>query len=194
MSDGRLIVLSAPSGTGKTSVCKELLRRNPDWTFSISVTTREPREGEKDGVDYIFMEDEKFKHLVKFGDFIEWEWVHGNKYGTLMSTLDDALDDGKIMLLDIDVKGGKSISEEFPDEVISIFIEPPGDNITEKKEVLEDRLKLRANTPITLIKKRLKRLDLELDYKENFQHHYINYDLEETTNEIEQTIKEQLNK
>tara|TARA_B100001029_G_C15038539_1_gene441901 strand:- start:811 stop:1395 length:585 start_codon:yes stop_codon:yes gene_type:complete len=194
MSDGRLIVLSAPSGTGKTSVCKELLRRNPDWTFSISVTTREPREGEKDGVDYIFMEDEKFKHLVKFGDFIEWEWVHGNKYGTLMSTLDDALDEGKKMLLDIDVKGGKSISEEFPDEVISIFIEPPGDNITEKKEVLEDRLKKRANTPITLIKKRLKRLDLELEYKETFQHHFINYDLEETTNEIEETIKEQLNR
>ena len=79
-------------------------------------------------------------------------------------------------------------------EVISIFIEPPGDNITEKKEVLEERLKLRSNTPVTLVKKRLKRLDLELEYKENFQHHYINYDLEETTNEIENTIKEQLNK
>ena len=96
------------------------------------------------------------------------------------------------MLLDIDVKGGKTISEEYPDEIISIFIEPPGDNITEKKEVLEARLKLRANTPYTLVKKRLKRLDLELEYKENFQHHYINYDLEETINEIENTIKEQL--
>ncbi|MBC8197705.1 MAG: guanylate kinase [Candidatus Marinimicrobia bacterium] len=194
MSEGKLIVLSAPSGTGKTSVCKELLKRNPNWTFSISVTTREPREGEVDGIDYIFMEDEKFKHMAHFGDFIEWEWVHGNKYGTLMSTLDDSLDEGKIMLLDIDVKGGKSITEEFPDEVISIFIEPPGDNITEKKEVLEERLKLRANTPITLIKKRLKRLDLELEYKDNFQHHFINYDLEETTNDIENIIKENLNK
>ena len=194
MSDGRLIILSAPSGTGKTSVCKELLKRNPEWTFSISVTTREPREGEVDGVDYIFMEDDKFKHLVKFGDFIEWEWVHGNKYGTLMSTLEDSLDDENIMLLDIDVKGGKTISEEFPDEIISIFIEPPGDNITEKKEVLEDRLKQRANTPITLVKKRLKRLDLELEHKELFQHQFINYDLEETIDEIEKTIKERLSK
>ena len=98
------------------------------------------------------------------------------------------------MLLDIDVKGGKTISEEFPDEVISIFIEPPGDNITEKKEVLEERLKLRSNTPLTLVKKRIKRLDLELEYKDNFQFHYINYDLEETIQEIENTIKEQLNK
>ena len=194
MSDGRLIVLSAPSGTGKTSVCKELLKRNPDWTFSISVTTREPREGEVDGIDYIFMEDEKFKHMAHFGDFIEWEIVHGNKYGTPWSTVEDAISSSKLVIFDIDVKGGKSITEEFPDEVISIFIEPPGDNITEKKEVLEERLKLRANTPITLIKKRLKRLDLELEYKDNFQHHFINYDLEETTNDIENIIKENLNK
>ena len=79
-------------------------------------------------------------------------------------------------------------------KVISIFIEPPGDNITEKKEVLEERLKSRADTPITLIKKRLKRLDLELEYKDNFQHHFVNYDLEETTNDIEKTIKEHLDK
>lgn len=192
MSKGKLIVLSAPSGTGKTSICRLLLERNEDWTFSVSSTTREPREGEVDGEDYIFIDNEKFEHQVKFGDFIEWEWVHGNKYGTLLSQLEDALDDGKIMLLDLDVKGGVSIMNEFPDDTITIFIEPPGDNLAEMKEVLEERLNQRSNTPITLIKKRLKRLELELEHKEHFEHSFINYDLEETTDEIEQKIKENI--
>ena len=192
MSKGKLVVLSAPSGTGKTSICRLLLERNNEWAFSVSSTTREPREGEEEGVDYIFIDNKKFEHQVQFGDFIEWEWVHGNKYGTLLSQLEEALDDGKTMILDLDVKGGVSIMNEFPDETLTIFIEPPGDDLAEMKEVLEERLNQRANTPITLIKKRLKRLELELEHKEKFQHHFTNYDLEETTDEIEKTIKENI--
>ena len=192
MNKGKLIVLSAPSGTGKTSICRKLLDRNKDWIFSVSSTTREPREGEIEGVDYIFIDNTKFEHQVNFGDFIEWEWVHGNKYGTLLSQLEDALDSGKIMLLDLDVKGGVSIMNEFEEDTLMIFIEPPGDNLAEMKEVLEERLSQRANTPITLIKKRLKRLELELEHKEHFEHSFINYDLDETTDEIENIIKENL--
>ena len=82
MNEGKLIILTAPSGTGKTTICRELLKRNKDWKFSVSVTTRPQREGEIEGEDYIYMDVDKFEHHVKFGEFIEWEWVHGNKYGT----------------------------------------------------------------------------------------------------------------
>ena len=133
-----LIVLSAPSGTGKTTICKELLKRNKNWKFSVSATTRPPRDGEVDGKDYIFMSNQKFDHYAKFGDFLEWEWVHGNKYGTLIDPLEDALNNGHTMLLDVDVKGGSSVMEEFPDESIGIFIEPPGDDIPEQLEIFQE--------------------------------------------------------
>ena len=124
MKQGKLIALSAPSGTGKTTICKELLRKNKDWLFSVSVTTREQRDGEIPDKDYIFITNEKFDHLIKFGDLLEYEWVLGNRYGTPIAPLENALDKGKIILLDIDVKGTCTLMEEFEDDVISIFIEP----------------------------------------------------------------------
>jgi len=190
MNKGKLFVLSAPSGTGKTTILKTLLKNNPKWEFSISATNREPREGEIDGKDYIYMSNEKFDHAVKFGDFLEWEWVHGNKYGTPVGPLEDALDEGKTMLLDIDVKGGLSVMEEFPDETVGIFIEPPGDEIPEKLEILEERLKARGNEPPQLIVKRLKRFALEMEYKDKFHHHFINDKLNQTIEKIEKIIKE----
>jgi guanylate kinase len=192
MSTGKLVVLSAPSGTGKTTICKKLLELNKDWKFSVSATTRPKRENEVDGDDYIFMSVDKFEHYVKFGDFLEWEWVHGNKYGTLISPLEDALDNGDIMLLDIDVKGGTTIMEEFPDETISIFIEPPGEDIPEQLEILEDRLQKRGNDSSTLIKQRLKRFQVEIEYKEKFQFHFVNGDIEKTTQKVLETIKKEL--
>tara|TARA_B100000945_G_C20393721_1_gene603704 strand:+ start:1180 stop:1761 length:582 start_codon:yes stop_codon:yes gene_type:complete len=192
MNKGKLIVLSAPSGTGKTTICKNILKNNPKWKFSISATTRVLRDGEIDGKDYIYMSNEKFEHAVKFGDFLEWEWVHGNKYGTPIGPLEDALDDGHTMLLDIDVKGGLSVIEEYPEETLSIFIEPPGENLPEQLEILEERLNQRGNDPPQLITKRLKRFSLELEYKEKFQFHFINKDLNKTTNEIEELIKENI--
>ena len=190
MSKGKLVVLSAPSGTGKTSVCKKLLERNPKWAFSISATTRPLRDGEVDGKDYIQMSNEKFEHCVKFGDFLEWEWVHGNKYGTPIGPLEDVLDDGGTMLLDIDVKGGKTVMEEFPENTVGIFIEPPGDDVPEQLEILEERLESRGNEPSKLIKQRLKRFPVEMEYKEDFQFHFVNDDLKETVKNIEKVIKE----
>jgi len=185
-----LVVLSAPSGTGKTSVCKKLLERNPKWTFSISATTRPLRDGEVDGKDYIQLSNEKFEHYVKFGDFLEWEWVHGNKYGTLIGPIEDALDDGGVMLLDIDVKGGLNVMDEFPDETIGIFIEPPGDDKPEQLEVLEERLSNRGNEPAKLIKNRLKRFAIEIEFKDDFEYQLINDELIDTVKEIEKIIKE----
>ena len=190
MSTGRLIVISAPSGTGKTTICKKLLINNPTWKFSISATTRELRNGEVEGKDYIYISNEKFEHAIKFGDFLEWEWVHGNKYGTPIGPVEDALDDGHTMLLDVDVKGGLTVMEEFPDETLGIFIEPPGDDLPEQLEILEKRLSQRGNEPPQLIVKRLKRFPLEIEYKDKFKFHFINEELDKTIKDIEKVIKE----
>ena len=192
MKNGKLIVLSAPSGTGKTSICKELLKRNNNWKFSISATTRIKREDEVDGKDYIFLDIKQFEHKQNFGEFLEWEFVHGNRYATPISPIEDALDNGDIMLLDIDVKGSMNIIEEFEEDTISIFIEPPGFNNEEKIMVLSDRLMKRGgeNSSETLIKQRLKRFELELGYKEKFSYQFINEDFKKTTDKIEKKIKE----
>ena len=187
-----LVVLSAPSGTGKTTICKELLKRNKNWKFSVSATTRPPRDGEVDGKDYIFMSNQKFDHYAKFGDFLEWEWVHGNKYGTLVEELEDVIDGNEVMLLDIDVKGGCNIMEEYPDNTFSIFIEPPGFDIPEKKLVLEERLLKRGNEQTTQIKNRLKRFEKEMEFIDRFNISFVNDDLKEAIVEVEKAIKEKI--
>ena len=190
MSQGKLIVLSAPSGAGKTTICNNLLNLNNKWLYSISATTRPMRENEVDGKDYIFMSKEKFEHKEKFGEFIECEWVHGNRYGTPVEPLENALDNGDIFLLDVDVKGAMSLIEEFEDDVVSIFIEPPGINVQDQLESLNDRLTHRGDYNETLIKQRLKRFELELSFKEKFNFSFINEDLKKTTDEINKVIKE----
>ncbi len=192
MKEGKLVVLSAPSGTGKTTICKELLKRNKDWLFSISVTTRDKRDGEQPNKDYIFITNDKFDHLIKFGDLLEYEWVHGNRYGTLMAPLEDAIDNGKVMLLDIDVKGSCTLMEEFEDSVISIFIEPPGEDLAEQIESIEERLKQRGQESDTLIKQRTKRLQLEIEYKDKFDYSFVNDDLKKTTDKIEKMIRRKI--
>jgi len=192
MKQGYLIVLSAPSGTGKTTICKELLNRNKKWKFSISATTRDKRKDEKDGVDYIFMSKDKFNSDLKFGEFLETEWVHGYQYGTLINPLEESLDNNEVVLLDVDVKGGYNIKDEYQDQVISIFIEPPGENPGEQLLVLEERLTKRGNENSTLIKQRLRRFDNEISYKKKFDHHFINDDLDAVILNIEKTIKENL--
>ena len=192
MKQGKLIVLSAPSGAGKTTICKNLLSLNSDWLYSISATTRPKRSNEIDGKDYIFLSKEKFEHKEKFGEFIECEWVHGNRYGTPVEPLENSIDNGKVLLLDVDVKGAMNLIEEFEDSVVSIFIEPPGLNVQDKLESLNDRLVNRGDYNDTLIKQRLKRFELELSYKEKFIYSFINEDLKKTTDEINKVIEENL--
>ena len=190
MNKGKLIILSAPSGTGKTSICKELLKRNENWKFSVSATTREKRADEVDGKDYIYMNIQQFEHKQNFGEFLEWEFVHGNRYATPIDPIEEALDNHNIILLDIDVKGSMNILEEFEDDAISIFIEPPGFDNEEQIASLTKRLKKRDNQSETLINQRLKRFELEMTYKEKFMYHFINDNFEKTTSIIENKIKE----
>ncbi len=189
MKKGKLIILSAPSGTGKTTICKELLKNNKKWKFSISATTRPKRKDEKNGKDYYFMNLKQFEHKESFGEFLEWEFVHGNRYATPIEPIEKAMESNDIILLDIDVKGSMNIIEEFEENVISIFIEPPGFNNEEQLEILYDRLKKRGQSE-TLINQRLKRFELEMSYKDKFTHHFINDNFNKTTDKIENKIKE----
>ena len=192
MSDkrGKLIILSAPSGAGETTICKELLKKNKNWQFSVSVTTREKRDHEKDGIDYEFVSKEKFTEVERVGELIETQWVHGNRYGTRIEPLEETIENGEIMLFDVDVKGATNLIEEFSEDIVSIFIEPPGLNDQDKKESLSERMQKRGNTNETLIKQRLKRFELELSFKEKFNFSFINEDLKKTTDEINKVIKE----
>ena len=192
MKNSLLVILAAPSGTGKSTICKELIKKNKKWEFSVSVTTRTPRDGEVDGKDYTFISNSEFEHFVKFGDFIEWEIVHGNKYGTPWSSVENAISDSKVMIFDIDVKGGLAIKEEYPDNTILLFIEPPGENINEQKEALNDRLVKRGNEQELAIKHRLKRFETEMQYKEKFDYSFINKDLNKTVDKVEKLIKRKI--
>jgi len=132
----------------------------------------------------------QFEHKESFGEFLEWEFVHGNRYATPIDPIEKVIESNEIMLLDIDVKGSMNIIEEFESDVISIFIEPPGFDNEERIEALASRLKKRDGQSETLINQRLKRYNLEMEYKEKFMHHFINDNFENTTNAIEKKIKE----
>jgi guanylate kinase len=122
---GLLLVLSAPSGAGKTTLARRLQAAHPDAVFSISVTTRAPRGAERDGVDYHFATPKRFAELVAAGAFAEWAEVHGKRYGTLRATVEDALRAGKIAIFDIDVQGGEQLRRAFPQEAVTVLVIPP---------------------------------------------------------------------
>ena len=192
MKKGLLVILAAPSGAGKSTICRKLIKNNKSWNFSISVTTIIPRDEEIDGADYTFISNTEFEHFVKFGDFLEWEILHGNKYGTLWSSVEEALDNKKVMIFDIDVKGAMSIQEEYPDNTLLLFIEPPGDNINEQKEALNERLVNRGNEQELAIKHRLKRFETEMEFKEKFDYVFVNENLDKTIQKVEKLIKRKI--
>ena len=192
MKKGLLVILAAPSGTGKSTICRKLIKNNKGWNFSISATTRIRRDEEIDGEDYTFISNTEFEHFVKFGDFLEWEIVHGNKYGTLWSSVEEALDNKKVMIFDIDVKGAMAIKEEYPDNTLLLFIEPPGDNINEQKEALNERLVNRGNEQELAIKHRLKRFETEMEFKEKFDYIFVNENLDKTIQKVEKLIKRKI--
>jgi len=170
----KLIVLSSPSGGGKTTVCRYLLNQFPQLKFSISATTREKREGETNGRDYFFISKQDFTILVNSDGMIEWEEIYGNFYGTLKTEIDNALDIGICLLFDIDVKGAISLRKVYPDDTLIIFIAPP--NI----ETAIERLRSRKTETPEQIQKRIDRMKMEMDYKEKFDHVIVNDVLEET--------------
>jgi guanylate kinase len=146
---GQLLILSAPSGAGKTTLARRFMSECPDAAFSISATTRAPRGQERNGVDYHFVSEAKFSELVERGDFAEWAAVHGHRYGTLRPTVSEALAAGRITLFDIDVQGGDALKALWPREAVTVFILPPS------MRELEARLRGRSTDGDETIRRRL---------------------------------------
>ena len=178
------IIISAPSGSGKTTICKYLQKLDSSINFSVSCTTRQKRANELEGKDYFFITNEEFEKKINYAKFIEWEQIHGDfYYGTLKSTLEKAINEDKRILLELDVKGAMTVKKLYPNKSLSIFIEPPS------VEVLKLRLEKRGTDNDERIIKRLERLESELSYKSNFDYHVINDDLDQAVNEILSIIK-----
>ena len=176
------ITISAPSGSGKTTLCKALQLVEPEIEWSISYTTREKRSIEENGVDYFFISKEEFEDLIIQGHFVEWQNVHGFYYGTSVNNLENAINNDKIMLIEMDVKGSMSIKKLFPDQTFSIFIMPP--SISQ----LRERLRSRGTESERRINIRLKRFQEEMEFREKFDYVMINEDLDLAKIELQKTI------
>lgn len=164
---GSLFVISAPSGAGKTTLCQKLREIVPDVKFSVSYTTRKPRVGEVDGVHYIFVDEDEFRAMIAEGEFVEWAQVHGNFYGTSKRRMEDMINEGFDVMLDIDVQGGRQIKEHFPDSIL-IFVLPPS------MDELKKRLIGRMSDAEDMIKKRLKNAIDEIREYKNYDYVIIN--------------------
>ena len=178
---GTLFVVSAPSGAGKTTLCREIRLRLPDLAYSISVTTRPPRPGEIDGADFRFVGAPEFRAMLARGEFAEWATVHGNLYGTRARALEDALATGRDVLLDIDTQGAAQLRTRYPDAVL-IFILAPS-----VKE-LEQRLRERRSDEDADIERRLVRAREEIALWRQYDYLIVNRDVKEAMEQLESII------
>jgi guanylate kinase len=175
---GKLIVFSAPSGTGKSTIAKIVLGRLPGLVFSVSATTRKQREGEKDGVNYYFLPLEEFEERIRSGGFIEHEYFFGNHYGTLLDKTEEIICSGRSILFDLDVKGALNLKKLFGTQALLIFIMPPS------LEVLEQRLKGRESENPEQLKARLDRARFELEFAERFDAIVVNDNLDQAADAV----------
>jgi guanylate kinase len=176
-----LIVITAPSGSGKTTIYRHILKNYTDFEYSVSYTTRRRRKDEVEGVDYFYINRKKFEEMIERGDFIEWAIVHGELYGTEKQQIVDCLERKKICILSIDVQGAIRVMKEYPDAV-TIFIEPPS------IEELERRLRRRGTESEEEIQIRLMNAQNELEYKSHFKYIVVNDIVENTLKEVENII------
>jgi guanylate kinase len=174
---GILIVISSPSGAGKTTLARKLAERH-NLHFSVSYTTRSPRPGEKNGEDYHFVGNDEFSGMVERQEFAEWAVVHGNRYGTAIATVDQAIEQGKDTLFDIDYQGGRQIRQKWRDDSVLCFILPPS------VEELERRLRQRATDSPEVIARRLAMAHKELFHYSDYDYLVVNVQLEKAYDEL----------
>ena len=185
----KLLIFTAPSGAGKTTIVKHLLENNADLAFSISATTREKRPHEKDGKDYYFISPERFRQLIKQDAFVEWEEVYTDQfYGTLKSEVHRLWNLKKHIIFDIDVKGAVNIKNLYAEEALAVFIKPPS------IEVLEERLKKRKTENIESLRKRINHATEELKYEVFFDVVLINSDLDVALEKAEKIVRQFINR
>ena len=178
----RLIVISVPSGAGKTTISRAIMERHADVRFSVSATTRPQRAGEEHGRDYFFLSRDEFEARIAAGDLVEYEEIFGNLYGTLKSEVQRALDANARMLFDIDVKGGLSLRRVFPADTLLIFIQPPS------LDVLRQRLEGRRSETPESVERRVARARMEMEEGKKYDHVVVNDVLARAVDEVDGLI------
>ena len=181
---GKLIVFSAPSGTGKSTVARRVLERIKGLEFSVSATTRSRREGEVDGKNYFYLTKKAFEEIIDSDGFIEYEHFFGNYYGTLLDKTEAAVTSGKSMLFDLDVKGALNLKKHFPENTLLLFLKPPD------LQELKKRLDGRESEDEDALNERLKRAGFELSFAHQFDREVVNDDLSRAVDEVTAIITE----
>ncbi|HET9826506.1 MAG TPA: guanylate kinase [Chitinophagaceae bacterium] len=189
MQDRKIIIITAPSGAGKTSITHYLLKSIPALGFSVSAATRKPRADEKDKEDYYFISEEEFRKKIQRNEFVEWEMVYeGKYYGTLKSELARIWKMDKIPLLDIDVKGAIHIEQQYPQNSLTIFVEPPSLN------ELKNRLLSRGTETDESLQARINKASYELSFKHSFDRHIVNDQFDRACKEAAGIVTEFINR
>jgi guanylate kinase len=181
MDSGKLVVISAPSGAGKTTIARAVLAAHPGLEFSVSATTRRMRPGEKEGTDYYFLSRADFERRIQKGEFIEWEVIYGNYYGTLRNEVERTLRAGKHVLFDVDVKGALSIRRMYP-ETLLVFLRPPS------LEALERRLRGRMTEDETTLQERMRRVPMEIELGNTIATQVINDELQRAISDVNRIV------
>jgi guanylate kinase len=183
--NNKIIIITAPSGAGKTSITRFLLQEFPELAFSVSAATRKGRANEKNGVDYYFISEEDFTRKIQHNEFVEWEMVYeGKYYGTLKSELERIWNNGQVPVLDIDVKGAIHVQQQYPDTTLSIFVEPPS------VDELKRRLSSRGTETEESLQARVNKASYEISFKHHFHKIILNDNLERACTKAREVVQE----